>query len=539
MIKELLYKTGMLICVFSIAVLLSACGRILPTAPTPTPAPIEDENIYDDHQPTERTHAPVGLFPDDGVLRLAMRHPLTLNPLLNEDYTVAKILSLIFEPLIVFDHDLRPSGHLASIEMASDFSSATLEIRSDAIWSDGMPVTSDDLIFSIEVLRLAPETVIYKSNVENIATITRVNSRTVIIHFHQSSATAAYTLNFPIIPEHHYRGHNNPVSARNLEPLGNGSFIFESISPMLSMTLIASPYSFRRRSEISEIEILFIPDAVSRLHAFDQGIVDAIRLPFSEWVKHHSVKPVNHAEFPVMYFEFIGFNFNRELFQDIQVRRGIAHVFDADEAMNAIYSHQAVAAVSPIHPSSWMHDDAVRRLPLDFSEALRSLRLLDTEYPTIILVNEEHIERVHIARRLAHELQMIQALRSDFPTATFEVVVLPFDEYHERLMYGDFDIFLGGMELSLVPDLGFMFQGGELFGYFPEMEDLLAALNSALTETAFLQAVSALQQAFVEHVPIISLGFRHSAVLTGTRVTQGRFPPADHVFAFINEWVIE
>jgi len=535
--KFFLRKIGVLSCILIILVLI-ACGRIIPSTPTPTP-PAEEEYIPTevDPQPQPRDHAPVGLFPDDGVLRLAMRHPLTLNPLLNEDYTVAKILSLIFEPLIVFDHELQPTDHLASIEMSSDFSSATLEIRSDAIWSDGMPVTSDDLIFSVEVLRLAPETVIYKNNVENIASISRVNSRTVIVSFHQASATAGYTLNFPIIPEHYYRGHNNPASARNMEPLGNGSFIFESMSPMLSMNLIASPYSFRRRAEIDKIEVLFIPDSESRLHAFDQGIVDAIRLPFSEWVKHHSVKSVNHADFPAMYFEFIGFNFRQERFQDIEIRRGIAHAIDTDEAMNAVYSHQAVVAVSPIHPYSWMHDDTVQRLPRDVSMALRWLRALDESIT--ILVNEENIERIHIAQRLASELNSVQALRSDFPTAVFEIMVLPFEEYYERLMYGDFDLFIGGMELNLAPDFGFMFQAGELFGYHPEMEDLLADLNSALTETAFLQAVSQLQQAFVEQVPIISLGFRHSAVLTGTRVAQRQMPPADHVFAFVNEWVIE
>ena len=523
--------------------LFSACSGFLPSLPYsyPQEAEYEDYDYIDDYrQPVrERTHAPIGLSPDDGVLRLAMRHPLTLNPLLNEDATVAKILRLIFEPLVVFDDALRPTGHLAHMEMASDFSSATLTIRHDAIWSDGMPVTSDDLIFSVEVLRLAPDTVIYKGNVENIGTIQRLDSRTVVVNFIQPSVTAGYTLNFPIIPEHHYRGHNNPASPRNMEPVGNGPYMFDSISPMLSMALAASPYTFRRRAIIPEVEVLFIPDAQSRLHAFDQGIVDAIRLPLSEWVKHHSVKPVHHEDFPAMYFEFVGFNFNREIFQDINIRQGIAYAFNADEAMAAVYSHQAVRAASPIHPHSWMHDGTITGPPHDLARALAPLSILDTAEPLIILVNEEHIERVHIAQRLAFDLQTALALRSDWHRVRFEVVVLPFDEYYQRLMDGDFDLFLGGMQLNLVPDFAFMFQEGELFGYDPIMEGLFASLNMALTESAFLQAVSQLQQGFNEQLPIISLGFRHSAVLTGTRVTQGHRPATDSNFTFVNEWVVE
>ena len=513
----------------SATLLLSACSFF--NIDLPYQYEYDYESEPPDPQPIERTQAPAGLlFPDDGILYLSMRHPLTLNPLLNEDATVAKILRLLFEPLIIFDENLRPTGHLADIEMASDFSRATLTIRNDAIWSDGLPVSSDDLIFSVGVLRLAPDTVIYKRNIENIASVERIDSRTVQVIFRQASATAGYALNFPIIPEHYFRGHVNRVSPRNMEPLGNGPYRFVSISPMLSMSLERNPYTFRRRAEIDQVQILFIPDAVTKLHAFDQGIVDAIRLPFAEWVKHHSVKTVYNADFPAMYFEFIGFNFGREIFQDQRIRQGIAHAFNADEAMNAVYLHQAVRAVSPIHPYSWMHDNSVTGPAYNPGLAASMLRALRQEEPLVILVNTEHIERIHIAQRLAAGLEAASLY--------VEVVALPFEEYNARLTYGDFDLFLGGMQLDFAPDFGFMFQGGPLFGYDPIMEGLLANLNIASTESAYLQAISLLQQGFVERLPIISLGFRHSAVLTGTRVQQGSAPATDHVFAFINEWEI-
>ena len=519
-----------LILALAVLPLLSACSLFDIDLPS-----YQDEDEYDytptDPPPIERTPVPPGLhFPDDGILRLSMRHPLTLNPLLNEDATVAKILRLIFEPLIIFDEDLRPTGHLANIEMASDFSHATLTIRNDAIWSDGLPVSSDDLIFSIEVLKRAPDTVIYKRNVVNIAATERIDSRTVQIIFEQASATAGYALNFPIIPEHHFRGHTNRVSPRNMEPLGNGPYRLESMMPIHSMSLVSNPYAFRRRAEIEQVEVLFIPDAETKLHAFDQGIVDAIRLPFAEWVKHHSVKTVHHEDFPAMYFEFIGFNFQREIFQDQRIRQGIAHAFNTDEAMLSTYLHQAVRAVSPIHPYSWMHDNTVAGPAYDPGLATTILRPLRPYGPLVILVNTEHIERVHIARHLAAGLEAAQLQA--------EVVALSFEEYYERLMEGDFDLFLGGMQLDFAPDFAFMFQGGALFGYDAVMEGLLAGLNIASTEIAFLQAVTQLQQGFVERLPIISLGFRHSAVLTGTRVEQGRGPASDCIFAFVNEWRI-
>jgi len=518
-----------IICILVIVLFLalSACSSQNGGAPYQYQYAYETD-LPPDPQPIQRTQSVA--VPDDGILRLSMRHPLTLNPLLNEDATVAPILRLIFEPLVIFDENLWPISHLAHIELSSDFSRATLTIRNDAIWSDGMPVTSDDLIFSVEVLRLAPDTVIYKRNVENIARVDRIDTKTVQIVFEQASITAAYALNFPIIPEHHYRGHNNSRSSRNMEPLGNGPYRFQSIIPMQAVTLERSPYTFRRQAQIDQVEVLFIPDAETKLHAFDQGVVDSIRLPFAEWVKHHSVKPVNHMEFPAMYFEFIGFNFYRESFQDKDIRRGIAHAFNAADVMNAVYLHQAVYAVSPIHPYSWMHDDTITGPTYDPAHASQLLKDVDIHESLEILVNVEHIERVHIAERLAASLYA-----AGLPA---KVIDLPFDEYYNRLANGDFDLFLGGMQLDFEPDFAFMFQGGALFGIDPVMEGLLASLGIASTESAYLQAISQLQQGFADRLPIISLGFRHSAVLTGTRVLQGYAPAPDNVFVFINEWVI-
>jgi len=296
------------------------------------------------------------------------------------------------------------------------------------------------------------------------------------------------------------------------------------------MSLERNPYTFRLRPQIDHVEVLFIPDAETKLHAFDQGVIDAIRLPFAEWVKHHSVKPVHHEDFPAMYFEFIGFNFRRAIFRDERTRQAVAHAFNADEAMNAVYLHQAVRAVSPIHPLSWMHDNNISGPAFDPTRAGELFRAINIPEPLEILVNTEHIERVHIAQRLA------AGLISSGQPAT--VIALPFDEYYTSLTNGDFDLFLGGMQLDFVPDFAFMFQGGALFGNDPVMEGLLASLSIASTESAYLQAVSQLQQGFADRLPIISLGFRHSAVLTGTRVTQGRRPASDNVYGFVNEWGI-
>jgi len=495
----------------------------MPTLSTPTPEAYEQYD-YTYAEPIPAPITPVVTpIAADSHLRLSMRQPITLNPLLNEDITVAKILRLIFEPLVILDENFRPTSHLAELEFASDFSGARLTIRNDAFWSDGMPITSDDLIFSINILRNAPANAIYRSNVENIAEITRINSRAVQVYFYQPTMCAGKSLNFPIIPQHHYA--NRPWAETDMNPLGNAPFKFESYTPMRNVRLVKNPYGFRSRlSQINEVEVIFLPDTQTMLYAFDQGRIDAIHMPLTEWVRHHSVRQINHEIFPAMYFEFVGFNFEREIFNNVQIRRGIAHAFNIDHIIHSVYLDQAVRATSPIHPYSFAAAD----IPVAEYDPDRARILLSGIYqPLKIIANADNPQRISIANNLTASLNAIGIL------ATADI--LTYEEYLERIENGDFDLFVGGVNLNFAPDVQFFFNGG----FFMEdtmLEAAWSATRYAFMESLYLQAMTQFQEAFADRLPVISLAFRHSAMLTGSRVVQNSTPAPDNAFGWVSYW---
>ena len=522
-------------------IFLTGCGPdIVRIGPTGVPQQMEtnlpeddpDEEIEVEAEPIQAPEPVVATqAPQDAVLRLSMRHPLTLNPLLNQDVTVARILRLIFEPLIIFDENLRPSSHLADIEFASDFSSVNLTVRSDAIWSDGKPVTADDIIFSIETLKNAPPAAIYSQNVQSIAQTTRISSRTVQITFNQPSVTVGYALNFPVIPLHYYQGETNKDSDANMNPVGNGLFILDSHLPMRSVTLARNPYSFRSRPQIEQIDVLLLPDEQTELYALDQGRIDALHLPLTEWIRHHGVRHLRHEILPAMYFEFIGFNYNRDMFHELHVRQGIAHAFNADEVVGAVYLAHAVRSVAPIHPYNWAAGEVVNpAFDQARAQALLDFMRLDLRpyYPLVILVNEENPQRVSIARALAQSLNVV-----GLPSI---VASVPEDEYFYRLDNHDFDLFIGGVNLSFSPDVSFLFQQNEMFIHDGWLENAFTAMMIATTESAYLQAVANFRQAFAERLPVVGLAFRHSAVLADARIENNLNPAPDNVFYGINEW---
>jgi len=459
---------------------------------------------------------------DDGILRLSMRPPQTLNPLLNRDQTVAHILQLLFEPLAVLDENMRPVGHLASLEFSLDYAVVIVTIRNDAIWSDGLPVTADDLIFSVETLRNAPEDAIYRRFVDNIEDVARLSDRTVRISFVDANPAVGYALLFPIIPRHYYLIETDPASQRNQMPVGNGSFLFEGMGQTLQ--LVRNVNTFRALPVFERVEVLLLPDAQIDLYAFDRGLIDALRLPMPEWTRNPGATPARGDDFPAMYFEHIGYNMAREVFHDLNVRQGIAQLINADELIATQYLHHAMRAATPIHPLSWKHDAAVQSLPYDPQRARELLRDVprDADNPWAIIVGVDSPERIAIARRLADAL-------NDAGIYT-EMYTLSHNEFAARLAMGNYDLYVGWMELCFAPDFAF------LFPHDAVLEELFAVTRFAATETAFLAAMGQLQQAFVEQVPVVGLAFRHSSVLMHPRLQTNKTPAAGRAFLHVNGW---
>src|SRR4051812_723693 len=93
--------------------------------------------------------------PRGGALTLRRAgEPFSLNPIIADGHGAVDIQFQIIEPLLTRDpedYEWRPA--LAdSWRVAPDGRSYEFHLREDAAWSDGRPVTADDVKFSFDVL---------------------------------------------------------------------------------------------------------------------------------------------------------------------------------------------------------------------------------------------------------------------------------------------------------------------------------------------------------------------------------------------------
>ncbi|HEU5447657.1 MAG TPA: ABC transporter substrate-binding protein, partial [Acidimicrobiia bacterium] len=95
----------------------------------------------------------------EGTIRLGVpEEPASLDPFDPKSRTAAglAVLGAVLPQLFRVDPSGRAVGWLvddASVQAASDGSSATFSLRSGARWSDGAPITVDDVRFTLEAIR--------------------------------------------------------------------------------------------------------------------------------------------------------------------------------------------------------------------------------------------------------------------------------------------------------------------------------------------------------------------------------------------------
>lgn len=108
---------------------------------------------------TQSTESSTG---DPSIVNIGATDSLgTLNPL-NMDWTFINVYatSLMFLPLMVFNDDATAEGMLAESVTTEDNITFHITLKDDVVWSDGEPVTTDDVIFT--VLRMtSPEVANY------------------------------------------------------------------------------------------------------------------------------------------------------------------------------------------------------------------------------------------------------------------------------------------------------------------------------------------------------------------------------------------
>ena len=231
-----------------------------------------------------------------------------------------------------------------SVEVPDDLSWAAFELRPEARWHDGTPLTAEDVAFSLDLLKSkgAP---MYRFYYANVARAVVEGPHRIRFEFSgpRNRELPQIVSEFPVLPKHWWQGRD--FERATLEkPLGSGPYRIDAVDPPRSITLRRVPDYWGRdlptqrgRNNFDALRYEYFRDAVVAQEAFKAHQYDLRSENVAkQWATAYDFPAVKAGlvikeEIPhsnVSGMQGFAFNLRRPQFQDRRVRLAISQAFD-------------------------------------------------------------------------------------------------------------------------------------------------------------------------------------------------------------------
>jgi peptide/nickel transport system substrate-binding protein len=261
---------------------------------------------------------------------------------------------------------LEPAPALAETLEQRDELTWDVTLRPGLRFSDGTPVTSDDVVYTYTSV-LDPATAsTYRSNfTDRFARIEALDERRVRFHLNEPLATFLSDLDFGIVSAAAARRGERGRFAGN-HVIGAGAYRVASFATGL-VVLERNPYSFGPAPRMPRVEIRTVRDANARALMLVGGSADlaqnALRLDLVDAVAGRA--RIHVASGPSAILSYMMMHNEDPVLRDVRVRQAIAHAIDRERIIAVKLGGRAVPATGLLPPSHWAYEPDVARYAHD------------------------------------------------------------------------------------------------------------------------------------------------------------------------------
>ncbi|MDY7093985.1 MAG: ABC transporter substrate-binding protein [Acidobacteriota bacterium] len=316
-----------------------------------------------------------------------------------------------------------------SWEFSEDNKTLTFHIRKGLVWSDGVPITAEDVRWTWEA-QTSPE--IAWDNASLKATITQVevlDEHTVRFHFtHAYPGQLVHVNEGVILPKHAWEKlpfsewrRNGRWFVDNL--VVSGPFDLEDWKPQQEIVLRRNERYFEPGKPYLDRAVLrIIPDSASQLTQLLAGSLDFMRqVPAATADRVAAGPDTKLVTFWPPQFTTLIWNLRNPLFADTQVRQALTLAIDRQAIVDTIWFGYARTSPSPYITSVWGHNPDIEEFPYDPDQARELLAaagwkdadgdgILDRDgqpFRFELMVNAGNQERVDAAVMIQQQLRQV------------------------------------------------------------------------------------------------------------------------------------
>lgn len=507
------------------------------------------------------------LITGTGQVILPLTNFNTLNPLMTENVYYFYFSKLIFEGLFDFDEKLKPVPQLASsYSIDSEGGKVSIKLNDNVYWHDGEKFTSDDVVFTVNTLKYANNDTTYKKmisdavgvlnvqDVNKIIDIEVIDEYNINIVFKDKFSNNLEILTFPIIPKHIFdensknQAYVKALETENYIPIGTGPFKYENYDKFKSITLKASENYRDEKPSIDTVVGKVLGDEELILTSFETGQISLAKANGVDWDKYKNNPRIKVIEYLSNNYELIGFNFDKEVFSNergLDIRRAIYYGINRQDVISKVLLGHATQIDVPINPDSWLISNDANSYGYNVERAksiLNSAGFRDIDGDKILedengnklsfrlTTNAYNPYRTKTAEMIKDDLKKIGIdIVLDFDVnykdnITEEMMSKETDRIDNILSSGNFDMVLTGWQMSIIPELSFLYSSNaskltNISRYKNEtMDNLLIEVSNAFNREDKVSQYEKLQKYIIEDIPNISLFFNNSAILVDSAI---------------------
>ncbi len=396
-----------------------------------------------------------------------------LNPMLDWNNPADRDINrLIFSGLMKFDSRGLPQPDLADAWGASaDGTVYNFSIRQNAQWHDGQPVTSDDVIFTIELIKSSGS--LFPQDIKDLwsqVEVRKLDDKTLQVRLPEPFAPFLDYATFGIMPRHLLESvpADQLASAEfNLNPVGSGPYRFDRLlvsgGQITGVVLVANTNYYLRPPFIEQVVFRFYPTSAAAFDAYRQGEVLGISQLTNDVLEAALREPtlsVYTSRLPQMGLVFLNNNNpNVAFLQSDKVRRALMLGLNRTIIVSHILKGQAIIADGPILPGSWAYYDEIEQFDYNPDAAMQLLK----EEGFVIPVGGGEV-RAKDGQFLSFSLlypdtplhaQIAQAIQSDWALigVRVELQAVPYDSLvNDYLATRNYQAALADLNTSRTPD---------------------------------------------------------------------------------------
>ncbi len=268
-----------------------------------------------------------------------------------------------------------------SFEWSPDHKALTFHLRDNAVWSDGVPVTADDVRWTWQA-QTSPEVAWQFAFMKaDIADVEVVDPKTARFRFKRVYAKQLLDANEGAILPRHAWG-QLPFSRWRQSGdwfrqhlVGDGPFVLESWKHQQEIVLRRNERFFDpSRPYLDRMVMRIIPDQASLITQLDSGDIDYTPQIAPGDVPHVTANP-HLTVLPYWFRTWVSVAWNNQHapFSDPEVRRALTMGIDRRAIVDTLWGKFARLCDSPILTTVWAHNRSLVPFPYDPAAARRLL----------------------------------------------------------------------------------------------------------------------------------------------------------------------